>query len=118
MPTISKRTLSGSINGRGIKVVATVIGTGTTIHDAVTGTVDTDLITLFVYNSDTAQRTLTLGWGGTTSPDDLIVVNVPSQTGLALVVADLPLRNALGVKAAGSVANVLVIHGYVNRITV
>jgi len=117
MATISKRTLSGSTNGRGIKVAATVIGTGTTIHDAVAGATDTDLITLFAYNDDTVLRTLTLGWGGTTDPDDLIIFNVPAQSGLSLVVADLPLRNTLAVKAAGDTANVLVIFGYVNRIT-
>lgn len=118
--TISKLTLSGSTNGRGIKVTTAspIDGTDTTIHTAVTGTTDTDLITLFAYNDDTTARVLHLGWGGTTDPDDLIIQTIPSQSGLTLVVADLPLRNSLVVVASASVANVITVHGYVNRIDV
>jgi len=120
MATMSKQTLSGSTNGRGIKVttVSPLDGSDTTIHTAVSGTTDTDLITLFAYNDDTVTRSLTLGWGGTTDPDDLIIQNIPAQSGLTLLVADLPLRNSLVVVASASVANVIVIFGYVNRIDV
>lgn len=118
--TISRQTLSGSTNGRGIKVttVGPIDGSDTTIHTAVSGTSDTDLITLYAYNDDTVERVLHLGWGGTTDPDDLIIVPIPSRQGLVLVTADLPLRNSLAVVASGEVANVLVIFGYVNRIDV
>lgn len=118
MATISKLTLSGSTNGRGIKVttVLPIDGTDTTIHTAVTGTTDTDLITLFAYNDDTLPRTLELGWGGTTSPDDIISLSILPQSGLTLVTADLPLRNSLVVVASASVANVIEVFGYVNRI--
>lgn len=120
MATLSKQTLSGSTNGRGIKVTtaAPIDGSDTTIHTAVSGTTDTDLITLFAYNDDTVERTLHLGWGGTTDPDDFIILAIPSQSGLTLVTADLPLRNSLVVVASASVANVIVIYGYVNRIDV
>lgn len=118
MATISKLTLSGSTNGRGIKVTTAspIDGSDTTIHTAVTGTTDTDLITLFAYNDDTVDRVLHLGWGGTTDPDDLIIQTIPSQAGLVLVTADLPLRNSLVVVASASAANVITVHGYVNRI--
>lgn len=118
MATMSKLTLSGSTNGRGIKVttVLPIDGSDTTIHTAVTGTTDTDLITLFGYNDDTVERVLELGWGGTTSPDDIISLTLPPQSGLVLVTADLPLRNSLVVVASASVANVIGVFGYVNRI--
>ena len=120
MATMSKLTLSGSTNGRGIKVttVLPIDGTDTTIHTAVAGTSDTDLITLFAYNDDSVNRVLELGWGGTTSPDDIISVTVPTQSGLVLVTADLPLRNSLVVVASAEVANVIIVYGYVNRIDV
>jgi hypothetical protein len=118
--TMSKIPLSGSTNGRGIKVTTAspIDGTDTTIHTAVTGTADTDYITLFAYNDDTVTRTLHLGWGGTTDPDDLIIMDIPSQSGLVLVVADVPLRNSLVVVASASAANVIVIYGHVTRIDV
>jgi hypothetical protein len=117
MSAYSKIVLSGSTDGRGIKVAATSIGSGTTIHAATSDATLPDNITLFAYNSDTAVRILTLGWGGSTSPDDLIVQTIPVQAGLTLVVADLILRNSLVVKAAADAANVVVIWGYANRIS-
>lgn len=120
MATISKQTLSGSTNGRGIKVTTAspIDGTDTTIHTAVAGTSDTDLITLFAYNSDTVDRELHLGWGGTSLPDDGVIVTIPPMAGLVLVTADLPLRNSLVVVASASATNVITVHGYVNRIDV
>lgn len=120
MATLSKLTLSGSTNGRGIKVttVSPIDGSDTTIHTAVSGTTDTDLVTLFAYNSDSVTRELHLGWGGTTLPDDGLIMSIPSKSGLTLVVADLPLRNGLVIVASASAANVVTIHGYVNRIDV
>lgn len=120
MATMSKLTLSGSTNGRGIKVttVSPIDGSDTTIHTAVSGTTDTDLITLFAYNHDTVARDLWLGWGGTTVPDDIIVTHLPAQGGLILITADMPLRNSLVVVASASAANVVMIFGYVNRIDV
>lgn len=116
MASYSKGVLSGSTHGRGIKITQTAIGSGDTIHTAVASTTQIDLVTIFAYNDDAVMRTLTLGWGGTTSPDDLIKVAIQPQAGLTLVVSDLPLRNGLAIKAAASVANVITIHGWVNQI--
>lgn len=116
MSTFSKLPLSGSTDGRGVTVVATAIATGTTIHTATADATLVDNITLYAYNDDTVARTLTVGWGGTTSPGDTIIQSIPAQSGLTLVVADLVLRNSLVVKASGSVASKIVLHGYVNRI--
>ena len=119
MPSFSKLKLSGSTDGKGIKVTQTAIGTGDTIHTAQATTTAGlgDLITLFAYNSDTASIVLTLGWGGTTDPDDLIKYTLASQAGLVLLTADMFLWNSLVVKAAAGTANKVTIHGYVNRIS-
>lgn len=118
--TMSKRTLSGSTNGRGIKVTtaAPVDGSDTTIHTAVSGTDDTDFITLYAYNDDTVTRYIELGWGGTTDIDDTIRVDIPPLSGLTLVVASLPLRNGLVVVASAEVTNKIVVFGELTRIDV
>ncbi len=118
MAIIVKRKLSGSTNGRGIKVVQTATA-GDTIHTAVAGTTagTYDEIWLFAYNGHTAAVVLTIELGGVTVPDDNIVITIPSKTGLTLVVPGLILQNATVVKAFAATTNVIVITGYVNSIT-
>lgn len=116
MATYSKVKLSGSTDGKGIKVTQTSISSGDTIHTAQSGSA-LDLITLFAVNLDTVAIALTVGWGGTTTVDHEIKVSIPSQSGLTLVTADLPLTNSLVVKAAAGTANKVVVYGYVNRIS-
>lgn len=118
MATAVKRKLSGSTDGRGIKVVATATA-GTTIHTAVAGTTagTYDEVWLYAYNSDASTVTLTVEYGGTTAPDDNIVVSVASKSGLMLVAPGLILQNSDVVKAFASAANVVVIFGFVNSIT-
>src|SRR5436309_644759 len=107
---INKIKLSGSTDGRGIKVAATATP-GTTIHTAQSGTAANtfDEVWLWVYNSDSVSRLLTIEFGGTTAPDDNIKVTIPSQTGLSLVVPGLVLQNSDVVKAFCGTTNVVVI---------
>jgi len=116
MATYTKSLLSGSTSGRGIKVAATATP-GTTIHTAVAGAAAWDEIWLYAFNSNGAAETLTIQWGGTTNPDDYITVTVPALCGLVLVIAGLLLNGGLVVKAFANDANVVTIHGYVNKIT-
>lgn len=117
MSTFTKEALSGSTHGRGIKVAATSTP-GTTIHTGPSGTDSSneDVVTLFAYNSDTAPIVLTIEFGGTTSPDDNIVMSIPVKTGLTLVLDGLIVRNSNVIKAFAATANKVVIFGYVNRI--
>ncbi len=117
MATYTKAELSGSTDGRPIKVAATATP-GTTIHTAgaVTGDDNYDEITLYAVNSDTVDRKLTIEWGGTTSPDDLIEVTIPAESGLIPVVPGLILQNSLVVKAFAATANVVMVLGYVNKV--
>jgi hypothetical protein len=119
MATFSKEILSGSTDGRAIKVAAT--GTaGTTIHTGSATATTFDEVWLYAMNTDTADRKLTIEWGGTSAPDDLIEFTVKAENGLFLIVPGLVLKgNAtpLVVRAFAATANVVTILGYVNRIT-
>ena len=110
---ITKIKLSGSTNGRGVKVVATAMA-GTTIHTADAN--DLDEVWLWAVNSDTAARKLTIEFGGVSSPDDLIEYTVPPEDGLHLIIPGIPVTGSVVVAAFAASANVIIMHGYVNRI--
>ena len=119
MASFSKIVLSGSTDGRAIKVAATATP-GTTIHTASATATDYDEIWLYAQNTDTTARKLTIEWGGTSSPDDLIEITIPAESGLTLVAPGLVLKgNAtpLVVSAFAATADVVTVHGYVNRIS-
>lgn len=116
MATYSKQLLSGSTNGKGIKVVATATA-GTLIHTAIAGTSSEDEIWLYAHNTSATAVKLTLEWGGVTAPDDHIEINIGAEgTGLVLVAPGILLQNSLVVRAFAGTANVINIFGYVNRI--
>ena len=120
MATIAKIKLSDSTSGRGIKVVPTATA-GQDIHTAVAGGSDIDEIWLCASNLHTTAVTLTLEWGGVTSPNDLIEITIGTEAGLVLVAPGLLIKGnastALIVKAFAATTNVITIHGYVNQIT-
>jgi hypothetical protein len=117
--TYNKLVLSGSTDGAGILVAATA-SAGTTIHTASTTTTTFDEVWLYAVNTDTTARKLTVEWATTTAPNGNIELTVQPESGLFLVVPGLILKgNAtpLVVRAFAATTNVIVIHGYVNRIT-
>ena len=119
MPSaISKLKSSGSTDGKAIKVAATAT-LGTTIHTAQSGTTagSFDEVWLKATNNDTVSRTLTIEWGGATSPDCLMTITLPPKSGWCPIVKGDILQNALAVTAFASAANVICIQGYVNRLT-
>ena len=116
MATYSKIALSNSTAGKQILVVATA-SSGTSIHTAIAGTADFDEIWLYATNNHTSSVNLTIEYGGTTSPNDLIQMVIPSKTGLYLIVPGLILQNSNIVRAFANVTNVISISGWVNRIT-
>lgn len=118
MATFSRILLSGSTSGRPIKVVATATP-GTTIHTAVAGATSFDEIYLWVTNTDTVTRALTIEWGGTTDPDDLITktFSISANSAPYPIITGVNLNGGLVVKAFASAANIMVISGYVNRIS-
>ena len=114
MATYTKTILSGSTNGRQIKVVATA-SSGTLIHTAHATALDE--VWLYAVNDTATDRLLTIQWGGTTATDDDIEFTVKAQNGLYLVIPGLVLTGGLVVRAyCAAAANAIQIIGYVNRI--
>ena len=112
-----KRILSGSTNGKAIKVVQTATA-GDTIHTAVAGTTPGtyDEIWIWAYNGHTADVVLTIEFGGASVPDQNIVMTIPFKSGLFPVVPGFLLQNGMVVKAFASVANVVTLNGFVHSI--
>jgi hypothetical protein len=120
MATFSKVLLSGSTQGKAIKVAATA-STGTTIHATGTSSSIIDEVWLYAYNSSASAVTLTVQYGGTTAVDNDIKLSIPPTSGLTLVVPGLTLTGtgsaANTVYAYAGTTNVITISGYVNRIS-
>jgi hypothetical protein len=119
MATFSKTILSGSTDGKGIKVAATATA-GTTVHTGSSTPTTLDEIWLYAVNTSASDVKLTVEWGGVASPDDHIEYTVKAENGLYLIAAGLLIKgNAtpLVVRAFAATTNVIVVHGYVNRIT-
>ena len=115
MATFTKVKLSGSTNGRGIAVVSTTIGTGSTIHAAHATALDE--IWLYVNNTHSSALVLTVEFGGTTSTTDYIQQSIAATpSGLVLVVAGLLLTGSTTITASTTTASKLEIFGFVNRI--
>ena len=113
--TITRLPFSGSADGQGIKVAATA-SPGTLVHTA--HATATDEVWLWAVNSSTSAVKLTVQFGGTTDPDDSIEATIAPESGLFLIVPGLVLSNSKVVRAFAGTANVLVVHGYVNRLVV
>lgn len=118
MATIARQLLSGSTNGRPIKVAASATP-GTTIHTALSGTSGFDEVYCWVTNTSSGAVTLTVEFGGTTNPDDRLTndYSIPANSLPIPIVTGQNLQNSLVVKMYASSANVLVVTGYVNRIS-
>lgn len=120
MATYSKVQLSGSTGGQPILVSASSTP-GTAIHT--TGTSDTvlDEIWLYANNTSTSGVKLTIEYGGTASPNNLIELTVDAESGLVLVIPGLLLSGdgSTGrvVRAFAATGQVINITGYVNRIS-
>lgn len=107
--------LSGSTNGKQIKVAATA-SAGTTIHTAVSGTTSFDRIFLYAVNSSVVPVKLTIEWGEATAPDGNIEQWIQPESGYVCVVEGMPLNNSLVVKAFADTANVILIGGHIYTI--
>ena len=120
MATFSKVALSGSTQGKAIKVAATA-STGTTIHATGTSSSIIDEVWLYAYNSHTSPVMLTIQFGGTTTVDNDIKLSVPITSGLTLIIPGLILTGtgsaANTIYAYAGTTNVITISGYVNRIS-
>jgi hypothetical protein len=122
MATFTKVLLSGSTQGKAIKVSATTSGSaGTTIHATGTSSSIIDEVWLYAYNSAATSTVLTIQFGGVTAVDNEIKLSIPPTSGLTLVVAGLVLTGtgsaANTIAAYAATTNVVTVSGYVNRIS-
>lgn len=113
MATISKLVPSGSTNGRAVKIAATATA-GTLFHTAHASALDE--VTMYLTNTDTVDREVTVEFGGVTSPDDLLKFTVPAKETI-LAVPGVPVTGSVVVRAFAAAANVINMFGYVNRIS-
>ena len=106
--------------GLGVKVAATATA-GTAIHTASTTTTTIDEIWVYAVNTSTSSVKLTIEYGEATAPDGNIEVTVLPEAGLVTVIPGLVLQGnatAKVVRAFAGTADVIVMHGFVNRIEV
>lgn len=117
MASYSREKLSGSTNGKSIKIAATATA-GTTVHTAQSGTAGWDEIYCWISNTSASAVNLTIEFGGVTDPDNLIVktLSIPANSPPIPVLTGQMLQNSLVVGMFASTANVLLATGYVNRI--
>lgn len=106
--------------GLGVKIAATATA-GTAVHTASATATTIDEIWLYAVNSSASSVKLTIEWGQADAPDGNIEVTVLPEAGLVTVIPGLLLQGnatAKVVRAFAGTANVIVMHGFVNRITV
>ena len=117
MATFSREKLSGSTNGKSVKIAATATP-GTTVHTAVAGTTSWDEIYVWITNTSANAVALTIEFGGVTDPDNLIVkgLSIPANSPPIPIITGQMLQNGLVVSMFAGTANVLLATGYVNRI--
>lgn len=116
MATYTKQFLTSSDNGEPIKVVATSgAGSGTAVH--VPHATLIDEVWIYAVNTDSTARKLTIEFGGTSAPDNLIEQTIQPESGLVLVIPGLPLSGSKPVTAFCATTNVVLLAGFANQIT-
>jgi hypothetical protein len=120
MATFVKKKLSGSVDGLGVKVTGTSTGASVLVHTSVSSTVEGtyDEIWIYANNTSVTASKLTLEWGTATAADGNIELTIAGESGLVLLIPGLVLQNSKTVRAFADAANVILLTGYVNAITV
>ena len=114
MPVV-KRHLSSSPSGLGIKMSSSnSAALGQIIHTHNMSYEDSlfDVVHLHAYNSHTSSVTINIQWGGLVTPDNIINITVGANSFLNIV-CGLPISGKKIISATASVANKIVIYGYV-----
>jgi len=119
MATYSKQLLSGSTYGQPI-TISNTSSTGNLIHATQISSTAIDEVWLYATNTSSSAANLTIQYGGTGSVQNAITLTIPATSGLTLVVPGLVLTGTGAavsyVYAYATVANVITVSGYVNRV--
>lgn len=113
--TIAVVIPSGSTNGKPIKVVATATA-GTAFHVATSTAGVFDETWLWLANTSGTDVVATVELGGVTSPDNLTKHICPANETI-LAIAGVRLTGGVTVGVFAATANVITMHGNVNRIS-
>jgi len=113
MATFTKAKLSESVNGLPILVVQTATA-GTAIHTAHASAQDE--LYLYAVNTHSAAVVVTIEFGGVAAKDLIKQSIAVAPSGMVLIVPGFPLTGSVVVRAFAGTANVIAIHGYINRI--
>ena len=113
MAGMSKVFLTADTNGDGI-LVAAIVSPGTLIHTAISGTTQFDEIYLYAHNTSGVAVLLTIEIGGVAVVNQ-IKKTIPASDGPILVIPGFLLNNTQTINAFAATANVINIHGWVNR---
>jgi hypothetical protein len=115
MADIRKKKLSGSTNGRNIKVAASATA-GTLIHTAVNVTDQLDEVWVWAQNTSALPVKLTIELGGVTSPDDHIEITIQAEDGPVPVIPGWVFDGGVAIRAFAATVDVIVLNGFVNRL--
>ena len=98
-------------------MVAASSSPGTLIHSALSSVAANEWDEIFIQavNTSGSAVKLTLEWGGTSDPGDHIEVTIPAESGFSEVIPGHVLQNGAEARAFAATADVIVLHGYVNR---
>jgi hypothetical protein len=115
MATYSRVLLSGSTSGKPIPIN----NAATTIHTAVAGASSWDEIYLWASNVTAAAVTLSIEWGGSTDPGELMTktYSIPAYSAPIPIATGQVLNGGLVCKGIAGSAYGINVTGYVNRIT-
>ena len=112
--SITKMKMSGSTDGRAVKITQTATA-GDIMHTAHATSLDE--LWLWLVNSSASPVKATIEFGGVTSPDDLIEKTIAAEVGPVLIIPGLLVTGSVIVRAFAASANVVMGVGYVNRHT-
>lgn len=110
--TITKVVPSASTNGKPIKLTQSATA-GNMFHTAHATYLDE--VTMYLTNTDTVDRAVTVEFGGVAAPDNLVKFIVPSGETI-LAIPGVPLTASVPCSAFAAAPNVVNMFGYVNRI--
>ena len=118
MPSFIKTKLSGSTDGRHIKISTT---SPVTLHEAVLGTTDWDEVYLWAKCASADYldaHDLTIELGGTTSPDDLIKITLGQMVGWKNIIPGIPFNGGVLIRAysSSSSGSPVLFDGYINAV--
>ena len=111
------KLLSGSTNGKPIKVTSTTTGAADTVHTGVSGTSTIDFVDVYATNNSASAVDVSLGWGGVTVDETLGPIEIAADAGPVKIADKFPIQNGQVVKAWAGSANVILLTGRVTGYT-